>query len=357
MPTSEARISANRRNALRSTGPRTAAGKERSRANAIKHGLTGEGLALPTEDAAAVAGRFAALRDEIAPRTVLGSVLVKRVAMLSIRLDRFERREAAAMAGRVENAGVDFDEARMAEVERLIGELDDDPVGAVRKLRRMPEGVARLIAAWSSLRDDLGDGRDEDVHWYPLQCAIAERLAGHKPGGVGPSRIEALFRATGGDFRTIGRDEAADLTDHDRREWALARLTEIIDAHLAELIAHRPTLDLAPIARDRARAADRALVDPSKEAVLARKYEAAAERGLFRALQELRQVEAEAKAAEEAPLGSFSPDDGDNETQPTRAARRPMPGNPEAPKRGAYAPLVWLDADLETSGAFPERVI
>jgi hypothetical protein len=60
-------------------------------------------------------------------------------------------------------------------------------------------------------------------------------------------------------------------------------------------------------------AARRALFDPSREATLARKYEAAAERGFFRALKELRQVEREAKAESPGPvieaarsaLGSF----------------------------------------------------
>jgi len=41
---SEAKRAANRENAKKSTGPKSAEGKERSRANAFKHGLTGEGV-------------------------------------------------------------------------------------------------------------------------------------------------------------------------------------------------------------------------------------------------------------------------------------------------------------------------
>ena len=58
------------------------------------------------------------------------------------------------------------------------------------------------------------------------------------------------------------------------------------------------TFDGAAAARARAGAADRALFDTSPEAILARKYEAATERSLFRTLREFREVEAEAATAE-----------------------------------------------------------
>ena len=40
--TSLKQIAANRRNALKSTGPTTSEGKQRSRCNAVRHGLTAE---------------------------------------------------------------------------------------------------------------------------------------------------------------------------------------------------------------------------------------------------------------------------------------------------------------------------
>ena len=48
--TSFRQIEANRRNACKSTGPTTDAGKERSRRNAVRHGLTAETVITTLED-------------------------------------------------------------------------------------------------------------------------------------------------------------------------------------------------------------------------------------------------------------------------------------------------------------------
>jgi fibronectin type 3 domain-containing protein len=45
------RLQSNRRNALRSTGPKTEDGKQRSRVNAVRHGLTAETVVGSLEDA------------------------------------------------------------------------------------------------------------------------------------------------------------------------------------------------------------------------------------------------------------------------------------------------------------------
>src|SRR6266567_1391555 len=47
------RAEINRTNAQNSTGPRTEAGKQRSSVNALRHGLTGQTVVLPSDDLAA----------------------------------------------------------------------------------------------------------------------------------------------------------------------------------------------------------------------------------------------------------------------------------------------------------------
>jgi hypothetical protein len=49
--TSAKQFEANRRNSLKSTGPKTEAGKQASRCNAVRHGLTAETLIGALEDA------------------------------------------------------------------------------------------------------------------------------------------------------------------------------------------------------------------------------------------------------------------------------------------------------------------
>ncbi len=216
MPASEAQILANQKNAALSTGPRTPEGKERSRANALKHGLTGAGVVLLDEDAAAVEELARAFQDELDPPGEVGRALARRMAILSVRMDRCVDREFAAVAAGVRKALEDFE---------------------------APEGVGP---------------------------EVAERL-----------RVEA------------------------------GRLASF---------------------------------DPSDEASLARRYEAAAERGFFRALQELRLLRrepAEAPAARAsagmrasmARLGSFLPTEAPAPRNPSPAPSKvpPMAWEPPAP--------------------------
>lgn len=99
-------------------------------------------------------------------------------------------------------------------------------------------------------------------------------------------------------------------------QYENAMLTERVREAEADFIPPEG-VDEATVTRLRDEAGKRALFDDSKPAILARKYEAAAERGFFRALKELRQHQKAQTAAMkeefEGELGSFSPDDMSDE--------------------------------------------
>src|ERR1700676_3744828 len=71
------RAAINKANAQHSTGPRTAAGKQRSSLNALRHGLTGQTIVLPSEDLAAYQRHSQSFLAEYQPKGATESQLVQ----------------------------------------------------------------------------------------------------------------------------------------------------------------------------------------------------------------------------------------------------------------------------------------
>jgi hypothetical protein len=86
--TSFRQIEANRRNARRSTGPITEEGKQRSRCNAIRHGLTAETVIGALEDAEDYQAFEAAVIADYDAQSAVERELVLRLASLLWRLRR-----------------------------------------------------------------------------------------------------------------------------------------------------------------------------------------------------------------------------------------------------------------------------
>jgi hypothetical protein len=91
-------IEANRRNALQSTGPKTAEGKTVVALNAIKHGLLSRELLLPGEDGTDLSELAENLRAQLAPVEALESLFVDRIIAAVWRLRRLIRVEAGLFA-------------------------------------------------------------------------------------------------------------------------------------------------------------------------------------------------------------------------------------------------------------------
>jgi hypothetical protein len=108
--TSEARVAANRANAQLSTGPRTPEGRAVSSMNAVKTGLTGRTVLLPSDDAEAYEHHLVAYESEFQPVGLRERELVQSLADIQWRLQRIPGLEMAIYARGREEFAEKFDE-------------------------------------------------------------------------------------------------------------------------------------------------------------------------------------------------------------------------------------------------------
>ena len=139
-------IEANRRNAQKSTGPKTQEGKAASRFNAVRHGLRASQLALPHEDPEEVQGFVDALIEAIAPRDAFEAELAADIATLSWKLRRAERYEHAYLAKRMMALSKKFPAGTEEEMgwELDLAAFDDDAAGQRR--RRYMSGIRSALS-------------------------------------------------------------------------------------------------------------------------------------------------------------------------------------------------------------------
>ncbi len=103
MPASEAQIHASKANGSKSKGPVTPEGKEKSRANSYKHGLTAT-VVLPEQTAAEVQRRFVAFATELQPSGEVSQALTLHAARMSVRMEVCANHETAMLTERVRQA-------------------------------------------------------------------------------------------------------------------------------------------------------------------------------------------------------------------------------------------------------------
>jgi hypothetical protein len=340
MTCSAAQLAANQKNSQRSSGPRSDAGKEKSRRNSLKHGLTGQGIVLPNEDAEALEAKLAAFEDDLKPTNATEQELVTRFGLMTVRLDRLARQEAKAISSRMRNAESDFVDARMAAADHLISWIAHEPVTNNRRLKNTPEGLKRLIVALEGLRSDIT--RQPSYRWDYAHCDQLHHYLGMRREEMPITRIRALTEAIHGKFDHIDPTEIPESEIMAKRRWAIGQMVALLEGEIAKVKTLLETFDLGIVAIDRAEAADRAMFDTSKEAILARKYEAACERAMYKALKELRELRAEAAQAQinqqvasepAEELGSFEPDESEESNAEASIDPTTPTVAPEAPKR------------------------
>jgi hypothetical protein len=124
-PVSDAQRAANRANAQKSTGPVTPEGRAKSSLNAVKTGLTGQTVLLPSDDVAAYEAHVQQHIADYSPVTAQERNLVQRIADAEWRINRIAPLEASIYAiGRIKLAHLHPEETDPAVRETLIqGEI------------------------------------------------------------------------------------------------------------------------------------------------------------------------------------------------------------------------------------------
>ncbi len=192
---SAAQLAANRANAQLSTGPRTEAAKAKVSLNAVKTGLTGCTVLLPTDDAALYRTHIAEFENEFQPTGMQERHLVQSLADLRWRLNRIPGLETAVFAkGRIELSDLYPDQP--AELRSLLIELEVSTLYA-KDLRNLRLHEARLsrrrekeLAELKSLQTERTERNDEQKE-KPAEptAAVAPELA-PPPAAAGQNGFE-----------------------------------------------------------------------------------------------------------------------------------------------------------------------
>ena len=151
---SDAQIEANRRNARKSTGPKTETGKAAASRNALRHGLASPQLILFDEKPEDFERLWEDLRTAYGPADAVEDGLVERIALAQWRLRRVWRAEAAAL--NEEALRIAHRRAREAAKAQIAKELKKHPPDG-KPL--MPDELSRYAgnAAYALTDDDLAE--------------------------------------------------------------------------------------------------------------------------------------------------------------------------------------------------------
>jgi len=153
----QAQREANRRNARRSTGPKSEEGKARSRENALKHGMTGEGVVTPQPIGAARQRYEATFARLIQPTTIQQSFLIGQAALAVARMEHLPELEDALRAEDRFRAANHWEDDRCDAARKRGERLLQRPEKIAGELERTVQGVAWLLEQWRILRNALED--------------------------------------------------------------------------------------------------------------------------------------------------------------------------------------------------------
>lgn len=240
--TSDAKIAANRANAKRSTGPRSAAGKRRTRYNAVKHGLRGRTLVPKGEDADAFEQLRVQLMRTFTAVTAPEQAVCTRIALAMWRGARAARAETVTIVGNiVALEGPDImqaeDPAATALLSGFVPGTSNNPVLALSRYERsltreVRDGIALLKDIQAARRAHVSGEACPEVG--DILDGVDTRLSRSRPWGS-VSSIMPDGPATG----EASEEEKKVLNDTDIMEAHITPDRNVIDTPLLRAAVQR----------------------------------------------------------------------------------------------------------------------
>ena len=198
----------------KATGPRTPPGKQRSKLNALKHGLLSKAVLLKDESRAEYESLLNGLRENLQPQGKLETVLVEKLAVLLWRQRRLLQAERAEIA----RTNIKIVDSRVANQVQALdyalpeGYFEGKP-GASSNLYILREAIHCLTKFQLAMeadsceegekqrfrsvlfgRDEEEAARDRDVREGMEISRLAAEFPGAKEAGTDPDQLKACMR-------------------------------------------------------------------------------------------------------------------------------------------------------------------
>jgi len=151
--TSEKQIEANRRNALKSTGPKTYDGKARSSMNSLQHGLTAAQAVLPHENADDYEKLREGMLESYAPENPAEQSIVEELVNACWRLMRLHRVETRYW----DNLGGSYNRGDEGIAEALLQTPDRQMRNFFRYYAQVEHSYYRALAAANQIKRERRD--------------------------------------------------------------------------------------------------------------------------------------------------------------------------------------------------------
>lgn len=169
---SEAQIRANRENALKSTGPKTAEGKINSARNSLMHGFYSRRFVILPGEEEEFNTFILALQLDLKPVTPIEEIVFQQLAQAAWNIERCHKAEAALAAGSL-NPEIDplLDDANEAKLRRIDSCLRRSQSAFHKNLSQL-----RTLQAERKSREEVAAGSDAPSPSSELRAALEDQL-------------------------------------------------------------------------------------------------------------------------------------------------------------------------------------